>query len=85
MAAPQQNISPELQQQLQEYQSMQNQMQTLRIQFDGNQRELAEIKATLKEIKDLNDEEELYKSIGSIFLQPTLRKLKMSLSIAKNY
>ncbi|MHA2363131.1 MAG: prefoldin subunit beta [Candidatus Hodarchaeales archaeon] len=74
------DIPPAVQEQLQKLQDLQNQVQTLRIQLDANQREFSEIKGTLKEIEGLNDDDELYKTVGPIFFKNSVKKVRFELN-----
>ncbi len=74
--ATQNDLPEETKKQIAQLQNMQNQIQTLRIQRDANQREFSEIKATLKEIENHDDDNELYKSIGPVFFKTTAKKTR---------
>ena len=74
--ATQNELPEETKKQIAQLQNMQNQIQTLRIQLDANQREYSEIKATLKEIENHDDDDELYKSIGPVFFKTTTKKAR---------
>ena len=72
----QRDLPPEVEEKIATMQNLQNQLQSLRIQLEANQRELTEIKSTLKEIENHEEEEELYKSVGSIFFKTTAKKAR---------
>lgn len=75
-----QEIPPEVQEQIQKLQGLQNQVQSIRAQVDSLQRQLNEDKATLKEIEGLNEEVELYKAVGRVMFKSTVKQVRTEIS-----
>ncbi len=71
-------ISPKTQQDLVQYQQIQQQLQTLLTQKYQMEVEEAEIKRTLEELKKLKDTTPIYKSIGAVMFKVEDRKALIS-------
>ena len=73
------NLSPEIQEKILNYQKVQNQLRSLRIQIDAIQRQHIEMKQTLKELEPLDQSVDIYKMSGSILFKADLTKVKVDL------
>ena len=83
MSNPQ--LSQEVQQKVAEYQQIQTQIRTIRMQIDSTQRQTSESKQTLKEIKSLDSSTEIYKSSGSILFISSIDKVQADLEDSVEY
>ena len=83
MSNPQ--LSQEIQQKITEYQQIQTQIRTIRMQIDSTQRQTSESKQTLKEIQSLDETTEIYKSSGGILFISSIDKVKTDLEDSVEY
>lgn len=74
------DLPPAVQEQLKQMQTLQTQIQALRQQIDISQNRMSELKGTLKEIDPLNENEELFKSVGQVMFKTTVGKVKNDFS-----
>lgn len=74
------DLPPAVQEQLKQMQTLQTQIQALRQQIDVSQSRMSELKGTLKEIESMNEEEELFKSVGQVMFKTTAGKVKTDFS-----
>jgi len=74
------DLPPAVQEQIKQMQNLQTQIQTIKSQMELSQGRLNEIKTTLKEITDLGDEEQLFKSVGQVMFTSKAGKIKSELN-----
>ncbi|MHA1122877.1 MAG: prefoldin subunit [Candidatus Heimdallarchaeota archaeon] len=72
-------ISPQLEDKIKRYQSLQQQMGSLQQQIQAVKLEQIDIDKALKEIEELPDNEECYRSIGRLLVKSTIKETKVKL------
>jgi len=77
-------ISPQLEDKIKRYQSLQQQMSSLQQQIQAVKLEQLDIDKALKEIEDLPDDEECYRSIGRLLVKSNIKETKVKLGEQKD-
>ncbi|NPE06731.1 MAG: prefoldin subunit beta [Asgard group archaeon] len=77
-------ISPQLEDKIKRYQSLQQQMGSLQQQIQAVKLEQLDIDKALKEIEELPDNEECYRSIGRLLVKSTIKETKVKLGEQKD-
>ena len=77
-------ISPQLEDKIKNYQSLQQQMSSLQQQIQAVKLEQIDIDKALKEIEELPDNEECYRSIGRLLVKSTIKETKVKLGEQKD-
>lgn len=77
-------ISPQLEDKIKRYQSLQQQMGSLQQQIQAVKLEQIDIDKALKEIEELPDNEECYRSIGRLLVKSTIKETKVKLGDQKD-
>jgi len=77
-------ISPQLEDKIKRYQSLQQQMGSLQQQIQAVKLEQIDINKALKEIEELPDNEECYRSIGRLLVKSTIKETKVKLGEQKD-
>jgi prefoldin beta subunit len=77
-------ISPQLEDKIKRYQTMQQQMSSLQQQIQTVKLEQLDIDKALKEIEELPDDEECYRSIGRLLVKSTIIDTKGKLGEQKD-
>jgi prefoldin beta subunit len=77
-------ISPQLEDKIKRYQTLQQQMSSLQQQIQTVKLEQLDIDKALKEIEELPDDEECYRSIGRLLVKSTIIDTKGKLGEQKD-
>ena len=77
-------ISPQLEDKIKRYQSLQQQMNSLQQQIQAVKHEQLDIDKALKEIEELPDAEECYRSVGRLLVKSTVKETKVNLGEQKD-
>ena len=77
-------ISPQLEDKIKRYQSLQQQMSSLQQQIQAVKLEQLDIDKALKEIEELPDNEECYRSIGRLLVKSNIKDTKVKLGEQKD-
>ena len=76
-------ISPQLEDKIKRYQSIQQQMSALQQQIQALKLEQIDIEKAIKEIEELPDDEVCYRSIGRLMVKSTIKDTKAKLNDQK--
>ena len=76
-------ISPQLEEKIKQYQSVQQKMATIQQQIQNLKIEQIEIDRALKEIDEMPDDEVCYRSIGRLMVKSTIKDTKQKLTDQK--
>jgi prefoldin beta subunit len=78
-------ISKQLENKIQQYQSLQQKMAQLQQQIQMLKNEEAETEKAMKEIEELPDDEECFRSIGRLMVKSTIKETKVKLKDQKEF
>ena len=70
------DLPPAEQEHIKQMQNLNAQLQTIRQQIEVSQTRITELKSTLKEIEDLDEGDELFKTVGQVMFKTTVGKVK---------
>ncbi|NHJ85526.1 MAG: prefoldin subunit beta [Asgard group archaeon] len=76
-------ISPQLEEKIKRYQSIQQQIATVQQQIQALKLDQIDIEKALKEIEELPDDELCYRSIGRLMIKSTIKDTKSKLNDQK--
>ena len=78
-------ISKQLQDKITQYQNLQQKMSSLQQQIQTLKIEELDINKAIKEIEELPDDEECYRSIGRLMVKSTIKETKVKLKDQKEF
>lgn len=78
-------MSKQIQDKIQQYQNLQQKMSSLQQQIQTLKIEELEINKAIKEIEELPDDEECYRSIGRLMVKSTIKETKGKLKDQKEF